>query len=100
MTEAVDEKPPGPPPRVLLLYYSYTGQSQKVLEAAGEVFRERGYDVTTAPIEFTDPRYSERFSGSRCARSGRSSWGCCLPRRCSAPGTSAPPTRCAPAITT
>ncbi len=62
MTEAADEKPPGPTPRVLLLYYSYTGQSQKVLEAAGEVFRERGYDVTTAPIEFTDPRYSGRFS--------------------------------------
>jgi menaquinone-dependent protoporphyrinogen IX oxidase len=62
MTEAADEKPPGPPPRVLLLYYSYTGQSQKVLDAAGEVFRTRGYDVTTAPIEFTDPRYAERFS--------------------------------------
>lgn len=62
MTEAADEKPQGRPPRVLLLYYSYTGQSQKVLEAAGEVFRERGYDVTTAPIEFTDPKYAERFS--------------------------------------
>ena len=62
MTEAADEKPPGRQPRVLLLYYSYTGQSQKVLEAAGEVFRERGYDVTSAPIEFTDPRYAERFS--------------------------------------
>ncbi len=62
MTEAADEKPPGPAPRVLLLYYSYTGQSQKVLEAAGEVFRARGYEVTTAPIEFTDPRYAERFS--------------------------------------
>ena len=58
MTEAPDDRPP----RVLLLYYSYTGQSQKVLEAAGEVFEERGYDVTTAPIEFTDPRYAERFS--------------------------------------
>ena len=58
MTEAADDRPP----RVLLLYYSYTGQSQKVLEAAGEVFAERGYDVTTAPIEFTDPRYAERFS--------------------------------------
>lgn len=49
-------------PRVLLLYYSYTGQARKVLEAAGEVFRERGCEVHTAPIEFTDPRYSERFS--------------------------------------
>lgn len=49
------------PPRVLLLYYSYTGQSQKVLEAAGEVFRDRGCEVQKAEIEFTDPRYAERF---------------------------------------
>ena len=62
MTASADGKPQGSPPRVLLLYYSYTGQSQKVLEAAGGVFRERGCDVTTAPIEFTDPRYAERFS--------------------------------------
>jgi menaquinone-dependent protoporphyrinogen IX oxidase len=53
---------PSGPPRVLLLYYSYTGQAKKVLDAAGEVFRSRGYDVTEAPIEFTDPRYAERFS--------------------------------------
>jgi len=49
-------------PRVLLLYFSYTGQARKVLDAAGEVFRERGFEVATAPIEFTDPRYAERFS--------------------------------------
>jgi len=46
----------------LLLYYTYTGQSLKVLEAAGEEFRERGCEVFKAPIEFTDPRYAERFS--------------------------------------
>jgi menaquinone-dependent protoporphyrinogen IX oxidase len=49
-------------PRVLLLYYTYTGQSQKVLEAAGEVFRERGCKVDKAEIEFTDRRFAERFS--------------------------------------
>ena len=49
-------------PRILLLYYSYTGQSQKVLEAAGEVFRERGCEVHHAQIELTDERYAERFS--------------------------------------
>lgn len=53
---------PSHPVKVLLLYYSYTGQSQKVLDAAGDVFRERGFDVHRAPIEFTDPRYAERFS--------------------------------------
>lgn len=45
-----------------MLYYSYTGQAKKVLDAAGEVFRARGFEVTEAPIEFTDPRYAERFS--------------------------------------
>lgn len=50
------------PPRVLLLYYSYTGQSQKVLEAAGEVLRARGCEVHKAEIEFTDQRYAEKFS--------------------------------------
>ena len=50
------------PPRVLLLYYSYTGQSQKVLEAAGEVFSARGAEVHKAAIEFTDQRYAEKFS--------------------------------------
>ena len=53
---------PARPRRVLLLYYSYTAQARRVLDAAGEVFRERGCEVHTAPIEFTDPRYAERFS--------------------------------------
>ena len=50
------------PPRVLLLYYSYTGQSHKVLEAAGEVFRSRGCEVREAEIKFTDKRYAQKFS--------------------------------------
>ena len=49
-------------PRVLLLYYTYTGQSLKVLESAGQAFRERGCDVQKAGIEFTDQRFAERFS--------------------------------------
>ena len=57
-----------PRPRVLLLYYSYTGQARKVLDAAGEVFEERGCEVYRAPIEFTDPRYAERFSRFPMAR--------------------------------
>ena len=60
MTDGSDK--PDRPRRVLLLYYSYTGQSRKVLEAAAEVFRDRGCEVYRAPIEFTDPRYAERFS--------------------------------------
>ena len=49
MTDMTSEGRGERAPRVLLLYYSYTGQSLKVLEAAGEVFRERGCDVHKAP---------------------------------------------------
>ena len=56
------EQPNSRPGRVLLLYYSYTGQAKRVLEAAGDVFRDRGFEVHAARIEFTDPRYAERFS--------------------------------------
>lgn len=62
MTDTASGGSSGRTPRVLLLYYSYTGQSAKVLEAAGEVFQRRGYEVHRAPIEFTDPHYAQRFS--------------------------------------
>jgi menaquinone-dependent protoporphyrinogen IX oxidase len=48
--------------KVLLVYYSYTQQARKVVDAMAGVMRERGCDVTVAPIEFTDKRYVERFS--------------------------------------
>src|SRR6476660_1296562 len=62
MTEMTSDGPGQKRPRVLLLYYTYTRQSLRVLEAAGEVFRERGYEVDKAGIEFIDQRYAERFS--------------------------------------
>jgi menaquinone-dependent protoporphyrinogen IX oxidase len=49
-------------PRVLFIYYTYSQQTLKVVEAMAEVLRERGCDVGRAKIEFTDPRYSARFS--------------------------------------
>jgi menaquinone-dependent protoporphyrinogen IX oxidase len=49
-------------PRVLLLYYTYTGQTLKVLETAGEVLRERGCEVTKAAIEYTDKRWADGFT--------------------------------------
>jgi menaquinone-dependent protoporphyrinogen IX oxidase len=49
-------------PRVLLVYYTYTQQSLKVAELIAEVLRQRGCDVRLAGIEFTDSRYTERFS--------------------------------------
>ncbi|HEU4360004.1 MAG TPA: flavodoxin family protein [Mycobacterium sp.] len=62
MTDQANQEHSERPPRVLLLYYTYTGQALKVLQAAGEVFAERGCEVVRAGIEFTDPRYSEKFS--------------------------------------
>jgi menaquinone-dependent protoporphyrinogen IX oxidase len=62
VTGAASEQRSDRRPRVLLLYYTYTGQALKVLEAAGEVFRDRGCDVQKAEIEFTDRRFAGRFS--------------------------------------
>jgi menaquinone-dependent protoporphyrinogen IX oxidase len=52
---------PGIQPAVLCVYYTYTKQTLKVLEAMAEVLRARGCAVTFAPIELTDPRYEARF---------------------------------------
>jgi menaquinone-dependent protoporphyrinogen IX oxidase len=49
-------------PRVLFVYFTYTQQSLKVVEAMAEVLRERGCDVHSAAIEFTDSRYAQRFT--------------------------------------
>src|SRR3954471_19137427 len=49
-------------PRVLVVYYTYTHQSAKVAQAMAEVLRQRGCDVREAEIEFTDPRYADRFA--------------------------------------
>src|SRR3954447_2553113 len=54
-------------PRVLLLYYSYTQQSRRVADVMAEAFRLRGCDVQRAAIEFTDPRYVDRFARSPLA---------------------------------
>jgi|SRR4051794_28350271 len=51
-----------PVPRVLCVYYSYTGQTTKVLDAMASMLADRGCDVSFAPIIFTDPRYAKRFS--------------------------------------
>jgi len=49
-------------PRVLFVYYTYTQQSLRVVEAMADVLRERGWEVRQAGIEFTDRRWAERFS--------------------------------------
>jgi hypothetical protein len=49
-------------PRVLFVYFTVTKQTLRVVEAMTDTFRERGCDVQQARIEFTDPRYADRFS--------------------------------------
>jgi hypothetical protein len=48
-------------PSVLFVYYTYTNQTRKVIDAMAEVLRGRGCDVQFGSIEFIDPRYEARF---------------------------------------
>lgn len=48
-------------PAVLFVYYSYTQQTLRVVEAMAEALRNRGAEVALASIEFTDPRYADKF---------------------------------------
>ena len=51
-----------PKPRVLIVYYSHTQQTQRVCDAITATLEKRGYDVTRAGIKFTDPHYAKNFS--------------------------------------
>lgn len=48
-------------PAVLFVYFTYTGQTLKLVEGMSDVLEQRGCDVTKAAIEFADPRYESRF---------------------------------------
>src|SRR5260370_24062502 len=52
---------PSTNPFVLFVYYTYTHQTQRVVETMAEVLRSRGCDVHSGTIEFLEPRYAERF---------------------------------------
>ena len=62
-------------PSVLFVYFTYTKQTLKVVEAMAGVFRGRGCDVQLAPIEFTDPRYADGSKSSPCRTRSASWWG-------------------------
>jgi len=49
-------------PSVLFVYYTYTQQTLRVVEAMADVLRDRGCEVHLGPIELTDPRYVDRFN--------------------------------------
>jgi len=48
-------------PSVLFVYYTYTQQTRKVIDAMADVLQGRGCDVQLGAIEFVDPRYEKRF---------------------------------------
>jgi menaquinone-dependent protoporphyrinogen IX oxidase len=48
-------------PQILFVYFTYTKQTLKIVEAMSDVFGERGCDVTHAQIDLTDARYTARF---------------------------------------
>jgi hypothetical protein len=48
-------------PRVLFVYYSYTQQTKKLVDAMAEVLNGHGCETQLAAIEFLDPRYAKRF---------------------------------------
>ncbi|MGP0032940.1 MAG: flavodoxin family protein [Acidimicrobiales bacterium] len=47
---------------MLFVYYSFTQQTKKVVDAMAEVLQSRGCDVHLAAIKLTDSRYLKRFS--------------------------------------
>jgi len=49
-------------PSVLFVYYTYTQQTLRLVEAMADVLRGLGCDVNLGPIEFIDPRYADRFN--------------------------------------
>jgi hypothetical protein len=51
----------GRKPHVLFVYYTHTNQAQRVCDSMAEVLRARGCEVSTAGIEFIDPKYSKNF---------------------------------------
>jgi len=49
-------------PSVLFVYYTYTQQTLRVVNTMADVLREGGCEVNLAAVEFTDPRYADRFN--------------------------------------
>ena len=49
-------------PRVLFVYYSFTKQTEMVVDVMADELTARGCDVTKAALEFPDARYGGRFS--------------------------------------
>lgn len=44
-------------PTVVIVFFSFTGQTRRVAEVMAEAFRELGWQVIDAPVRLTDERY-------------------------------------------
>jgi menaquinone-dependent protoporphyrinogen IX oxidase len=49
------------PPRVLIVYYSFSNQTKRVADVIADSLGQRGAEVTRARIELTDTRWAKRF---------------------------------------
>ena len=49
-------------PKALLVYFTFSQQTRRVVAVMEEALEEKGYDVTSSAIEFTDPHWSKLFS--------------------------------------
>ena len=50
-----------PRPRVLIVYYTFSKQTERVADVVASTLDGRGADVSKARIELTDPRWAKRF---------------------------------------
>jgi menaquinone-dependent protoporphyrinogen IX oxidase len=50
-------------PTALVVYHTFSQQTGRVAEVMAEALAEKGYEVTSSPIEFTDPKWSKLFAG-------------------------------------
>ncbi len=48
-------------PRALVVYWTFSKQTERVADVVAQTLEERGVDVTRARIEFTDKRWAKRF---------------------------------------
>jgi hypothetical protein len=69
----------GKKPSVLFVYYSYTQQTLKIVETMAELLRSQGCEVFLGKIEFTDPRYADRFKTFPMPHPYREVFGMILP---------------------
>jgi hypothetical protein len=49
-------------PKVLLVYHTFSQQTGRVAQTMADRFTEHGCEVTSASLEFTDPKHSKIFS--------------------------------------